>query len=526
MAFCLAAIWLLHPVHSAIVAYVSGRADSLALAGLLGGWLCWETARAVSPEKKKRIRALYALAFLLALAGCCSKEIGLAGMGFFILYLWLFKIDVPNLVKGKTTLMVSLIVICYFLLRQLPDPNVAPSDGKIIPLIEKLSLFLRAMGDYGRLFIYPAKLFMERQVSIHTGLFTDAVKNDALFPCLGWMGGAFLIALTASLLWKGEGRRLRLLGVLWFGIMILPVSNLFTLNATVAEHWLYIPSIGLYLWLAGCWLDAGKIFRRSIVLLLPVAIVCLGLRTHVRAGDWKDGFTFYRATIRDGGDSIRVRINLAGEYEKMNKLDESERIYRSILKAVPDFSLARVLLIQNLLKQQRPADVEKLGAKLDTHVSGMAERSATVALLTQSKQFGEAAKVARQAYEANPNSWSMAKALAQIYKEQNQTLAAIQLLNGYTQRNWWNAAAQNELAELCVSLNEFDVALPAYLMAARLDIRDPEPLAQAAVILAEKGDFSKAIALQEEAVSRDNSQRQREILDSIKTLQSEKTPAK
>ena len=38
-SFCVALLWAIHPIHNAAVAYVAGRADSLAMMFALAGWL-------------------------------------------------------------------------------------------------------------------------------------------------------------------------------------------------------------------------------------------------------------------------------------------------------------------------------------------------------------------------------------------------------------------------------------------------------------------------------------------------------
>ncbi len=514
LAFAVAIFWLLHPVHSAIVAYVSGRADSLALAGMLGAWLCWEKA-IDAQTKTKRCAGLF-LAALLALTGCCSKEISMAGLGLFLFYLWLLRTDLSGEPKVKTTLGVIAVFSSYLLLRQLPAPNIAPSGADLVSWPQKMELFFRAIGDYARLFLYPGKLFMERQVSIPTGLFTDPVKNDPLFPYLGWVGAATLAILCVSLFWKGEGNRLRMLGVLWFFIMILPVSNFFPLNATVAEHWLYIPSIGLCLWLVGCWMDGGRILQRIGIVIFPIFLVMLASRTYERAKDWQNPVTFYHANIINGGDSVRIRMNLAAEYQKIGRLPEAERIYQSIICVLPNFPLAKIALSRNLKLQKRTI---KSGAEENqSGWQGTTERVAMIDQLTQSEKISEALKMARQSYELNPNSWPIAKALSKIYIEQKQPHVSLELLRGFVARNWWHAESQNQLGELYVSLGQPQEAIATYLLASRLDIRNAEPLNQAALLLAQNGKYSQAIILQKTAIHRNDTPRQREILSIIQSI--------
>jgi len=447
-AFFTAGAWLLHPVHSAVTAYVSGRADSLALAGMLGSWLCWE--KALDPASRMG-KLLSAAAYFLALAACCSKEIALSGLALFVAYLWLFRKEITLRAKTITTLGVFTVLCCYLLLRQLPDPNSATPAAAVISPLEKGNLFIRAMGDYARLAVFPQQLFMERQVSIPTGLFNNPVVTDPLFPYLGWLGVLTMAIVGASLIWRAPGRRLRCLGALWFAMMIFPVSNLFTLNASVAEHWLYIPLLGILFWLAGCWIAAAGSLQRASVFLLPVALVALvalAWRTYLRAGDWKDPMTFYHATVRAGGDSVRMRLNLAGEYQKRGNLAAAERIYRSVVHVLPQDPLANGLLALNLAKQ------------------------GTAGAISPLPDPRAAAVQARLAYEAQPDSWQAVRSLAMIFQAQSQPLAALEVLNQFATRNPWHADAHLELARLCETLNQPERAAEAYRQAARLDIRD------------------------------------------------------
>ncbi len=516
VAFFIAAIWSLHPVHSAIAAYISGRADSLALAGLLSAWLLWE--RGISTEFFWSKHLCFALSLFLALAACCSKEIALASLGLFIAYLWFMRSDLHNRLKVQTTITALVVFLVYLFLRHLPEPNRVPVVSENIEASEKGILFLRAMGDYARLFIYPAKLFMERQVSTNTGLFTDPVKNDALFPWLGWVGGIMLVLLLTSTFWKGTGQRLRRLGALWFLIMILPVSNLFSLNATVAEHWLYIPSIGLCLWLVGCWLDATQSIQKFGPIVATLFLIGLGFRSYVRASDWADPMTFYKATIRDGGDSVRVRLNLAAEYQKQGRLREAERIYRSTLQAIPDFKLAQVMLAKNLGLQGRTHEAETIMPTLDSRHLSPTGQVAALETSLGSNQSDASVKATEKAYLENTNYWPMAKLMASIYERQNQVPKAIEIVRGFVVKNWWHAESHTQLAQLYVANGQMREALRCYIDATRLDIRAAEPLNQASVILAQSGQYAEAIKLQEKAVSRDHGLRQQEILAAIQKM--------
>ncbi|HEX8371716.1 MAG TPA: hypothetical protein VF585_02970 [Chthoniobacterales bacterium] len=525
VAFCLAAFWSLHPVHSAAVAYISGRADSLALAGVLGAWLCWENARGA--RRSWRQSAGYVGAAILALIACCSKEIATAALGLFLLYVWLFRTDLRQGLKIRHTLGILVVFAAYLILRSLPEPNIAPAVANIPSESGRPELFFRAMGDYFRLIVYPEKLFMERQVSSHTGLFTDPVKNDALFPFLGWIGGVALAVVFSSLFWRKQGRRLRGFGALWFSVMILPVSNLFPLNATIAEHWLYFPLIGVCFWATGCWFGSNKPVKTALQILFPIILLAIGGRTWVRAVDWRDPVTFYVATVRAGGDSVRVRMNLAAEYQKRGHLEESECILRSVVQVMPNLLLAKLALARNLNIQGRASEATALLPQTAANESsGTTEKVALLETLARSDKPLEATAIAREAYERSPHSWQLAKTLAGMYLAQGNSTAALVLVRGFAARNWWHAESHNQLGELFVAQEQSAQAVDCYVAAACLDVRDPEPLSQAALLLAQDGRYKEALALQEKALRRSDSERQQEIHVLIQRLATKNLPTR
>ena len=316
MAFGVALLWALHPVHSAAVAYVSGRADTLAMsclpAGVAGGraglrqhplygqgalesgCLCLFAAR---PLRQGDCHRLVRVVFQFA-PGRAAGDRAAA------------ETDRRRRRAARAGLLSG---ACGISPAAPPPPPPAP----ILPA--KGLLMIRALGQYGSLLLFPRKLFMERQVFAAPGLASPASAGFYLALALG--GLAFAMALLAGVLWPGRGRLLRRVGAGWFIAGFLPISNLFSLNASVAEHWLYFPSIGFFLFLGGVGLDLPLNPRRVPALgfaLVLLAAVALGVRTYLRSFDWQDELTFFRQTIADGGDVPRARDALATAYSHVH----------------------------------------------------------------------------------------------------------------------------------------------------------------------------------------------------------------
>ena len=213
-------------------------------------------------------------------------------------------------------------------------------------------LMLRALGDYGGLMIFPSKLHIERTVlDRESAQHGDRWKELLASDHLAIAGIAVLVALIGGAVGNGAGRSARIFGAAWFVIAYLPTSNLFDLNATVAEHWLYLPSVGLLIFLAGCIVELPVRWSRGVVVAGCAAVLLLSVRSAVRSSDWVEPETFFRRTFAAGGSSSRIGVNLAGIYARRGENAKAEEILRKVLQVSPDFPLARNNLALALTQQ-------------------------------------------------------------------------------------------------------------------------------------------------------------------------------
>jgi tetratricopeptide (TPR) repeat protein len=126
-----------------------------------------------------------------------------------------------------------------------------------------------------------------------------------------------------------------------FAITWLPISNLFKLNATVAEHWLYVPSAFL---LAAIYATACRA-RESMVprWLTAAAAVWLAfftVQTWRQQSYWQDQRTFVEETARRAGTGPRMLVNLGQLAASEKQLDRALDYYRQALTKDPDLAVA------------------------------------------------------------------------------------------------------------------------------------------------------------------------------------------
>src|SRR5205807_9051304 len=160
-AFVVSLLWVVHPIHSAAVDYISGRADSLAFFFAAAGWLLFLKAQTLSRTVRFMVYGLAATAGLFALL---SREIACVWIVLFVSHL--LRLEKGILFRRRLGAVVCCVLLfaIYAGLRQLPGERATAQAqaGWTVPV--RTVLMARSLGDYARLMIFPANLHMDRTV--------------------------------------------------------------------------------------------------------------------------------------------------------------------------------------------------------------------------------------------------------------------------------------------------------------------------------------------------------------------------
>jgi protein O-mannosyl-transferase len=508
-AFLVALLWIVHPVHSAAVDYISGRADSLAFLFAAGGWLLFLRARDFRSTWPRIL--FYVLAAGVGLLALCSRET--AGI-------WLFIFVLHNLIfaerwsrRGKVALLLASVALflIYVGLRQLPEHRFSPAadPGWSAPM--RTVLILRALGDYGRLMVFPANLHMERTVVNPDNYKSYASWQNSLgseyLSILG-LGVAALLILCCY--WRGPGRRIRIFGASWFVCGFLPVSNLFNLNATVAEHWLYLPSVGLLIFLAGVALDLPQRMRPMLTAAAGVAVLALSLRSAERSSDWTTTEHFYERTIAAGGNSARVSLNLGQLYASRGEYPRAEKIFREILRNVPDYPIAKSNLANALFQQGKTKEAEALFASAtaaalqDRHEFPRTWLAAVnlAGIRFAKKDAKGALAILERARADYPDVWEIVSRESELLRQTKGPRAAFQLVADFSRDHWWHYGAALALGRLYAESGDAERAVQALGKASWLDIHEVDALNLIARVRVRQHRLDDACRAQKRAVAR------------------------
>jgi Flp pilus assembly protein TadD len=480
-AFFVALFWIVHPVNSAAVDYISGRADSLAFFFAAAAWLIYLKARSVGARVSRFPLHLCAAAF--ALVCLCSRESGCIWMLLFLFYLFAFDRESSRRFKSIVAAVCIGLIAIYAGLRQLPSEHLLQPVGNGLPFGDRAILMLRALGDYGQLMVFPWNLHMERTVRFIDGA-TSSWRTLWASHYLSILGVLAAAVLLYGALRKGKAQPIRILGIAWFILAYLPISNLFPLNATVAEHWLYLPSVGFLIFIAGCWLEWPARSRILLATLGCVALLGLSARSFIRSGDWLNPETFYRQSLAAGGAKTRIALNLAQTYADRGDYPKAEVLLRKLATSDPNDAMAQNALGHLLLREGKTEEAEPVFARIASvsrqTIAGQPRTWIAALNLAYIKYSAHdspgALAILDHARTEYPETWRLISLESEILRADGKSEKALALVEQFRENHWWHCAAAIEAGRIYLEQHRFAEAEAALRRASWLDIHDADSL--------------------------------------------------
>jgi len=324
-AFSLGAalLFLVHPVQTEAVSYVSGLSDPLSAVFLFGSLTLF-----LSSETTKSKIMTVAL-FLLALM---AKETALIMAAIVPIILVCF----PRYRRKKWKLALAVIgtAILFLILRLtvFSFQNTLPDWGNSLyarSLGVRIGTFCRSFFTYLGLVFAPLALYMERD----TGVVIERLFS--VWPVLFVLVNG-LIAGTLHFLGKrflGKAGNLPLFFWMAFLASMIPFTGIILLNGMFYEHFLYLPLV--FAWSALLsfvfFMPANKYASWIVIIII---IMFIG-RSWVRQYEWASPVRFYTQTLSRAPGSIRILNNLGMAYADAGDFASAEKTYLSVMRLSP-----------------------------------------------------------------------------------------------------------------------------------------------------------------------------------------------
>lgn len=471
--FGAALAWAIHPAHSAAVAYIAGRADPLAAAFGFAGLACALASRRKTAGRQWLFLFPGATSLLLS---ALSKE---AGLIFIVLWLAITLLQ-KDWRQAKHAAVACVFVAVIYLSLRLPAEHTPPqSIHPPAPLLVRPIVVARAVAEYTYLLFAPINLHMERDVETHPTGFNNESLTNASWREFETLAGILLAAAFVSWLLRERKRDRAVFSCLVLTLTAyLPVSGAIPLNASIAEHWLYLPSAFLLLALALCLFrfatsENGRSprVRAAAVAAVSAWALFLGGRCFVRTFDWHDQRTFFESAIRDGGNTPRMLINLAGVEMNEGRLEEARAHLQTALTAERDHPLAIINLATVAVKQSDSETARELLTRAKEMPLVAAQAHELLTVLAHKEDGTVDLMRMRLASRTGPPNWSIEKRYIKLMDESGMTARAIAELQQVLQNQWYRAESWQLLAQLLRKAGRIAEADAALAQAHRLDVR-------------------------------------------------------
>jgi Flp pilus assembly protein TadD len=341
-----ALLFAIHPVHVEAVANVVGRGELLAALSVLGGCLLYLDADTTVPTG----RAIRMVGLsLLYLTGLGSKEIAVSLPALLVLLEVYRSGEGPLAPRLRRALPVFLcmaavlatyLIVRWSVLGTVTGEVAAPALRELTPG-ERMLTALSVWTQYLRLMVFPWSLSADYGpgvIMVARSLTPQVLAGAAVLAA--WLGGAVLLFRRAPV---------ASLGLAWFVIAVLPVSNLVIPSGVIlAERTLYLPSVGASLVLAAviaaAHATAERRRRRWATVLAVAAGIALFGRTVSRIPSWLDSFTVVSTLAREHPESYVALQHRAAGLNRIGESAEAARVLEAAVALVPNHYGLRVEL--------------------------------------------------------------------------------------------------------------------------------------------------------------------------------------
>ena len=348
LPFLTALLFILHPIHTEVVANVKGRDEILSFLGALGALYF-----SIQYLKKDKIYLLVlsAISFFL---GLLAKESALTWIAVIPLSGYFFTkarfknlamVTFPLLVVGMFYIAIRTNIIGYLLSSGNEVTDIMNNPFYGLSPGERFATVFYTLGMYIKLLIFPHPLTHD--------------YYPFQIPILNWgdyRPGMFLLVHLGllGLALKGlKRKKIISYSILFYFITLSIVSNIpFTVGATMNERFVYVPSLAICLIFA--YLIAREIpdyfnEKKEEVNILSVgllAILVIGYttKTILRAEDWKNAVTLNAAAVKYSPNSARANCFMGVALFEKYKV-ETDAQTRDVLLKDASFYIGRSLEI-------------------------------------------------------------------------------------------------------------------------------------------------------------------------------------
>jgi Flp pilus assembly protein TadD len=419
-----AMVFALHPVQVEAVAWVAGLKDVAAgLFSLVAIWLYFSeeghegrppAARDPSARRHEgKIR--FVLATVSLILAMLAKPIAMMTPFIALVIDWMLR----RRFRWQLLIWFALAIGCAVIAKW---SQPAPFAGIVVPLWQRPFVAGDALAFYLFKILWPVRL----------GVDYGRTPVERLGSHWPYLTSLVPVALAIVLWIKRRTWRPVLAGAIVFVLGLLPILGLvpfdFQIYSTVADHYLYLPMLGIAIIIAFAVSRWSQVNGAHPTIGVVILVVVLGFCTFLQAMTWKDSLSLFNHALEVNPRSWMAHVNLASALNRSQRPQDAEAEARAALAIRSDIAvtydnLAAALRLQG--KTQEAIDAYRRATALDPKDSlawtGLGH------LLSNQGDLTGAIDVYLHAVDTNPYDPDARINLASALAEQGQLERAIEL---------------------------------------------------------------------------------------------------
>lgn len=146
-----------------------------------------------------------------------------------------------------------------------------------------------------------------------------------------FMSMIVLLCVFACLVVTYKRNKFIFLGISWFFITLLPVSNIIPIGAVLGERFLYLPSLGFCFVISGLYLQFKEVSPRVLLIMMVCVLIWFSVLTINRNRDWRDDLTLWSAAAKSHPDNVKAHYHLAEWYYARKDYMKAIEEYKNLL---------------------------------------------------------------------------------------------------------------------------------------------------------------------------------------------------
>ena len=319
-------VWLSLPINAEVVAWISGRAISLAVLFLLIALWCADWYL-----RSNKIVALEAYA-IASFGALLSHEIGILTLPLTCLVVYAANaVRRPWLVLSGVGVAVDAV---YLWLRHVAGAHLS-SGGAVI--IGSGISFWKYIGWM----LLPLRMSIERSTDVPT-------DNSPMMTAAAFIG---VLALFIAILQLRSKLPEAAAGLAWLCIALAPFCGIVPIYQGMAERYTYPAALGLVLAIVGL-LSHLRTWTRSLMLYMLILWVSWGVwRLNARVLDWRDEISLYAKSLEATPKSSVLLYNLGVAFADAGDGSKAAVYYQRAIGLNPQYTSA-IINLGNLFQSQ------------------------------------------------------------------------------------------------------------------------------------------------------------------------------